>query len=573
MQIFLGSMAVIIVALIITVSIIYWSMYNLQKKNASGYIGQIAAQMDGHLESLLGEIDILTLQVAMDERVQEMLVRIMEGRAVTYEEKMKMRSVMMSRSIYSETIEEMELFSLEHSIYPVVDKTITERVGSEAVHEAGLPRNAGKLIWIGWDPEYEESLIAIRQVKLEAKDYQPAGYVLVRVKASLLSFVRNELGFPEGTIMTLTDANRQDLLTSVPNDLSAAEMEAGRERYIQVERTIPSTGWRLGIWIPTRTVMAELTFLRDVLLWGCVVSVALSALLSYMGSRFITSPLNRLKRVIVRGRQGIPEENPEVYFNRDVNRLNMTYNRMVREINHLIKSVYEKEMLKINSEIKALHSQINPHFLFNTLDALYWAHVRKGEKELSFFIAQLADLMRYAIQNYGNDGLVTVRQELDQVRRYVDIMKIRWRERLQFEHDIDPDAEGCLMPKLSIQPLVENAIMHGIEPLEEGGTVRLTVRLRDGLLYCTVQDEGVGMSPERLAEIQRRLTDNNGEPMFAGRGLGLFNIHRMIRLHYGESCGLDIISEENKGTTVVLKLPAVQKEAESIAADHSGGGR
>ena len=572
-QFFLGSMFVIVVALVVTVSIIYISMYNLQKKNASRYIGEIADQMSGHIESLLNEVDILTLQVAMDERVQQILERTLEGRAVSYEEKMKMHSVMMSRSIYSKTIEEVELFSLERSIYPIVDKTIQDRVGAGYAAEADKPLKAGKLIWTGWDPEYGNSLLAIRQVKLENRDYRPGGYVLVRVKASLLEFVRNDLVYPEGTVMTLTDANRNSMLTAVPNGLNAGDLASGKAQYIRVEHTIPSTGWRLEIWIPTRAVMSEITILRDILLWGSLVTVILSALLAYAGSQFITSPLNRLSRVIVRAQNGTPEENPEVYFNRDVNRLNMTYNRMVRDIHHLIESVYEKEMLKIKSEITALHSQINPHFLFNTLDALYWALVRKGEKELSQFIAQLADLMRYSIRSHGSGGFVTVRQELDQVGRYVGIMNIRWRERLQFESEIDPEAETCSIPKLTIQPLVENAIMHGIEPLEKGGAVRLMVAVREGMLICKVQDEGVGIGPERLAEIRQRLALGSNEPLTAGRGLGLYNVHRLIRLHFGERYGLVIDSGEGSGTTVVLTLPAMRKEADAYASGYSGGRR
>lgn len=570
-QIFVGSMAVMIIALLVTITFIYVSMYNLQKKNAFRYIGEIAAQMSGHLESLLGEIDILSLQVAMDERIQEILEREQESQTVTFEDKMRMRNVMMSRSIYSEMIEEFELYALENSIYPVVDKTIEERVGVRFVEEAGQPHKAGKLIWMGWDPEHPASLLAIRQVKLENKGYQPGGYVLVRVSASLLESIKNDLVYPQGFAMTLMDADRKHLLAAAPAEAAFAELENSKDQYIHVAKTIPSTQWMLEIWVPEKAVMEELSFLRDVLLWGSVISVILSALLSYFGSLLITSPLKRLTGAMVRGHHGVLKENPEVYFNRDVNRLNMKYNRMVREINHLFKSVYEKEMLKIKSEIKALHSQINPHFLFNTLDALYWMHVRKGEKELSFFIAQLADLLRYTIQNDGNDGFVTVREELNHVQRYVDIMKIRWRDRLRFSIERDPGAEKYRIPKLTIQPLVENAIIHGIEPMEHGGTVRVTVRVREECLFISVRDDGAGIRPERMADIQQRMKEGlNKGSLMEGRGVGLFNVHQLLRLHYGEPYGLEISSEEDRGTTVVITLPTVQKGADQLASIHSG---
>jgi two-component system, sensor histidine kinase YesM len=553
-QIFIGFIATMTLVLVVTVGSIYMLLAGVQKRNALQYTDEIAVQTSGRLKSLLNEINVLTLQLAMDERIQDRLADELQGQTATYAERMKIRGLMQEKTVYSETIQEMELYSLEGSVYPIVDKSIQERVGAQLVNKADESFNAGMLQWLARDPEDPDYLLAIRQIKLERLDYAKAGYLAVKVKRSLIDFIGTDDAKMKGTRMYLLDENNEVIASENGNEPLPQE-RAKQDRYITVNRAIEGSDWSLEIHLPKKTVMGDTLFIQYVLLGASLGSVVLFAFLSYYLSRFITSPIKKLAGVMQQGTEGGLKENAELYFNREVNLLNRKYNRMVQEINHLIKSVYEIEIVKSKSEITALHSQINPHFLFNTLDSIYWAHVAKGEKELSRYIVLLADLFRYSIMNDDGSGLVRLEQEVDQVRRYIDLMKLRWQERLTVEFEIDTATLVCKIPKLTIQPLVENAIVHGIEPLDGGGAVHISAR-REGLfLVIEIRDNGIGICAEKLGEIQARLQkETRRELPLNGRGIGLFNVHKLVQLQYGEESGITIVSKPGEGTTVSLRL-------------------
>ncbi len=556
-QIFIGFIAAMALVLAMTVGSIYMLLSLQQKKNAQQYTDEIAVQMSGRLQSQLNEINVLTLQLAMDERIQELLFQERNGNRVSYEDRMQVRKMLQEKMVYSETIQEIELFSLEGSIYPMVEKNVKQRAGGKAVERADESLQAGALVWLAQDPEDSDSLLALRQVKIERLGYESGGYLVMKVKRSLIDFISaGDAKLADSTVY-LTDENGE----IIASDALREELLSGNlkkeKSFIAVSRHIPETDWMLEILLPQKMVMEGTSFIRYVLLAASAAGIIMFAFLSFGLSQLITSPVKKLSRVMQQGKEGNLQENREQYFNREVSQLNTRYNQLVREINYLIKSVYEIEIMKSKSEITALHSQINPHFLFNTLDCIYWAHISKGEKELSRSIILLADLFRYTIQSNDHNGFVTAEQELEQVKRYAELIKMRWEDRLETAFYLDPSAQKCKIPKLTIQPLVENAVVHGIEPLNGGGRLSVTINKCDSDLIVTVEDNGVGISGSKLAEIRSRLSnETHKELQVGGKGIGLFNVHKLAQLQYGEGSGIEIESVENVGTTVILKLTA-----------------
>ncbi|WP_270169986.1 sensor histidine kinase [Paenibacillus sp. SYP-B4298] len=573
-QIFVGFTLAMVIVLLVTIGSLYVLLAGVQKKNVAEFADEIAVQMGGRLESLLSEINVLSLQLAMDDRIQERLLQDLSGGEASYEERMKIRRIMVDKTVYSETIQDMELFSLRSSIYPIVDRAIGERVDPEMVAKADESLRAGALVWMARDPQHPEFLLALRQIKLEKQEYAKGGYLLIRVKPSLVDFIGGERDVErlKGSIMYLFDEQNQ-LISAEGDGVQGLLDEREKTRdYMAVSHTIQETKWRLEIWLPKKNVTEDFRLIQTVMLWATLGCVLLFAVLSYSLSLFITHPLKKLTRVMQQGKEGTLKENPEGYFNREANQLNTKYNQMVRQMNHLIRSVYEIELLKSKSEITALHSQLNPHFLFNTLDSIYWAHIRKGEKELSHSIIRLADLFRYTIHSHGGgDGFVTLAEEIGQVRRYVDLMKLRWHDRLQVEIEVMPEAAACRIPKLTIQPLVENAIVHGIEPLDQGGMVTVRADVHQGILTVSIADNGVGMSEEHLQMINKRLRQETREELaVSSGGIGLYNVHKLVQLQYGERYGLELESTPGKGTIVKLVI-AAEEGWTNEAPGHSGG--
>ena len=231
---------------------------------------------------------------------------------------------------------------------------------------------------------------------------------------------------------------------------------------------------------------------------------------------------------------------------------------MVENTNHLIQVVYEKELLRSQTELKALQAQIDPHFLYNTLNALYWSLDDRGEEDLAEIVIAMSGLFRYTIGNSNSSEWVTIQAALDQIERYLQIMKMRLGERLLWEISVEPNLLTIKIPKLLIQPLVENAIMHGIESSREQGVVLVKIKRINGSsnLLVTVKDNGPGINREALNALNLAIKNDNVSS-FKGMGMALTNVNKRIKLYYEgyDLSGLRLEGEIGKGTTVLFEVP------------------
>ncbi len=202
------------------------------------------------------------------------------------------------------------------------------------------------------------------------------------------------------------------------------------------------------------------------------------------------------------------------------------------------------------AEFELLQAQINPHFLYNTLDAIVWSAESGNEKQVVSMVGNLSNFFRTSL-NRGKD-VITVREDLLHVRSYLEIQKVRYEDILEFEIDVPETVTGSPIPKITLQPLVENALYHGIKNRRGGGRISITGEETENAVLLRVSDNGAGMSPERLAEVRRGLT--GGAPD-EGTIYGLYNVGERIRLHFGEEYGISIDSTEGEGTVVTVRLP------------------
>jgi sensor histidine kinase YesM len=241
---------------------------------------------------------------------------------------------------------------------------------------------------------------------------------------------------------------------------------------------------------------------------------------------------------------------------------------MTARLQTLIDEVYrseinkkELEFRKKEAELNALQQQINPHFLYNTLETIYWMAMSKGENEIGEMVTALGNFFRKSI----NKGIeyVTVAEEVQNVQYYVYLQKIRFQERFSVVWDIDQRIMGYRIIKLVLQPIIENAIIHGVESLERGGLIIVKGYEKGGRLYFEVIDNGKGMPQQKLREFEQHINSTNAD---SGRSVGIKNVHQRIRLYYGEEFGIHITSRENKGTRVVLELPVTSEQQPDMAA-------
>ena len=223
---------------------------------------------------------------------------------------------------------------------------------------------------------------------------------------------------------------------------------------------------------------------------------------------------------------------------------------MVDKINTLIRQVYQEKIAQKNAEVQALQAQINPHFLYNTLDSVNWMLIDREEYDISDIIISLGSLMRYCIED--ENAFVPLDREVEYVISYLKIQKNRLEDKLEYQVQVDNALREEKVPKLILQPMVENAITHGIEPRRQKGKVSILIRDAGEEILVTVEDDGIGMTPEQLNHLKEELPDLEKE---GHTGIGLRNVDRRIRLHYGEQYRIRIESVYGEGTSIHLRIP------------------
>lgn len=296
---------------------------------------------------------------------------------------------------------------------------------------------------------------------------------------------------------------------------------------------------------------------------GLIVFILLMALLAvYFNSRLISSRLLKLNRSLNRVAEGNLDTVSRIDGQDEIGQLSEQFNYMVTNIKELMHQVYEAseansrlEVMQREIKLKMLASQINPHFLFNALESIRMrAHVQ-GEKDIARAVRLLGKLIRRNLE-IGNRH-TTLKNELDMVESYLEIQKFRHGDRLHYTLAAQPDTLEVLLPPLLVQPLIENAIVHGLENKETEGSVALhAVRIGDEVLI-DVMDNGAGMTPERLRQVEESIREKDEKEESR---IGLRNVHQRLVMTYGEECGLRISSELGKGTQIYFKIPAGRDE-------------
>lgn len=261
----------------------------------------------------------------------------------------------------------------------------------------------------------------------------------------------------------------------------------------------------------------------------------------------MTRPIQRLSQAMKHVQHGDFSTQFHTRRKDEIGMLMDSYDFMVQKITILIREVYEKKIAKQNAEREALEAQINPHFLYNTLDSINWMLIDQGQFEISDVIVDLGELLKYAVKK--NNHFVTLREELQYVERYLHIQTIRFEEKLAYHIDISPDMMDWIIPKLILQPIVENAILHGIGPKKEGGVVAIHAEVRDNVLWIEIADDGVGMEQKALEKLKCALDERGTDR------IGIDNVDKRLRIHYGEGFRLRIESIPGKGMNVMLRIP------------------
>lgn len=562
-QILIVFIVVMSVVLSIVGFITFNIVGNLLKNNAENQIQQTAIQANGRYESLYQNIDMLSNQFAANPAIQQLLLLNVTGEEINYIQKQSIRDIANSIQAFSDGINSFELYTIDgNRVYPLDDINLSVRVDHSWVEKAD--KADGGLVWIGDDPSNVDSFLAIRKVRLMNHWYSNGGYVLVRINKPYLQFQENMENLND-EYMLLADRNGKIISTNLKKNNMEEILKKHNEnvtikhrKYIAVNQHSEVTGWNLMILTPISKLTSGLSTLQTAISLSGIVGFIIFLVASILISTLITRPIQRLTKTMRRARNGELKTNPDIFSPIEITELNQTYNNLVENTNHLIQEVFEKELIRSRTELKALQAQINPHFLYNTLNALYWSLEEKGEEELAEFVVALSDLFRYTISTPNHDGWVTLEDEIVHIERYMQIMKMRLGDRLEWKISTPAEFKNVRIPKLLIQPLVENAILHGVEPKSGTGTVSIVVEKLTEFpaLRVTIEDDGPGIEERVLNEIIKSL-ETGGVSSLKGSGVAIANVNKRLSLYYENALikNLKIESKVGKGTKVYLELP------------------
>ena len=399
-------------------------------------------------------------------------------------------------------------------------------------------------------------------------DGEVSGYVLVRIPqggfGALLggSFgEQNDVFLLDGTWRQIycSDSIRADeTISSLRAQLLSGAALGGGDYNVYLCQS-PDTGFTLALRQPkvyTREVMA--TVYSTCAAMG-ILCLLLGLLCAWLLSRYLSKPVNELDEAMKRVEKG--DYAAELCSDREdeMGRLTASFNRMTREYRQNLERSVQRERELNETELSMMQAQLNPHFLYNTLDSIKWLGVTNGVPQVAAVASGLAVLLRAGI---SGDRLITLERELELLEKYLDIQSLRFEDRFAWEIDVDERFQHCIVPKLILQPLVENSIIHGVANMDDG-YIKLSAREKSGTLILSVQDNGVGIPQDVLDWL------NDPDRDVPGGHLGLKNVDRIVRLYYGGDYGISAYSAVGEGSRVELRLP-MNKEGNGNA---EGSGR
>ena len=424
---------------------------------------------------------------------------------------------------------------------------------------------------MGWaDPIYNEGQLLLMQLMdLYSRDRGNNVLMLSLPKRTLLSYISHLAPSPSSQVSLYDDQGRllvsnaaapQPLLAeTIPvSEVSVAQLPGRSEKQMMLRTDSPRSGWALVLEQPEREIYKKSRPLEVFTYWIILISCLLAVWIAWLIYSNISAPMSSLVAGMRQLRLGNLDTRLAHRRQDELGYLTDAFNQTAEQQRHLIRDIYEQQLRLTKTELKFLQSQINPHFLYNTLDSIYWSAKNYDADEISEMVLNLSRFFRLSLSK-GRDTF-TVEETFAHLGYYIRVQQLRFVGQFQVNFDAAPEAAGLQVLKLILQPLVENAILHGLEKRKGGGELTISARLEGDRLLLTVADNGRGMEAERLTQLREALASAEDKPAAEGNErkdafFGLLNVRARIRLYYGESAELSIDSEEGQGTQATLNLP------------------
>lgn len=410
-----------------------------------------------------------------------------------------------------------------------------------------------------FSPETPVFTVACKYMDIPDGINMYTGYILSECPVQKLAEICQNVEMGSGSRMCILDqyggvaycdageAYGIELSATLKSGKTQGRMRLGGQDCLLVSTRLEDTGWTVAATIPYDLVTAQTTKLVGTFLVLCLLCAVIMVTVIIIQSGSFTRPIRTLQKAMKTVAGGDLTVRVQDARTDEFGELNDGFDRLVGELDQLITHISESKEREDLAKYQMLQSQINPHFLYNTLDSIRMMAVLRDQEEIAEALISLSRLFRYCIRQ--GDRLVTVREELQQAKNYLLLQSLRYQDRLQVNYQVDEQVLDRMMPKVLLQPLLENALIHGVQDMEEGCAITITVSQAAEGTRFSIHDNGKGIEGQTLEKIRKKLQNGTSE------SIGLANVNERLRLYYNNTAGLTIESRPGEGTTVFFTVP------------------
>lgn len=348
-----------------------------------------------------------------------------------------------------------------------------------------------------------------------------------------------------------------NIVASTYDDGSIKEIFKGEDRLITV-KTVGYTGWKVVCVTPIKDITSDYRRVGIIVIFILLLSIFIFSYLNMIVSVRITNPIVELEKSVKQLENGDNNVDISIKGSYEIQHLGKAIKSMIKQMHVLMENIIQQQEAKRKSELNALQAQINPHFLYNTLDSIIWMIENENYDGSIIMVTALARLFRISLSKGKN--IISVRNEIEHVRNYLTIQNIRYKNKFTYEIQDDENTLDLCCIKLIIQPLVENAIYHSMEFMDGDGEIIIKLYINDDNLFIEVIDNGLGMTEEEAMNLLKKERKNKSK----GSGIGIKNVNDRIKIYFGEKYGVSIYSEPDEGTMIRINMPCIRYDEDQI---------
>ncbi len=527
------------------------------------YVADITLQTTNNLENNITKLDDLSFELLSNSIIQTQLVQVNKYDLTGYDLQVInkiMKSEIEPDALYNRNIISMSVVSdsgEEFTVQKVAGRKIAQAFDKQTIYKAN-----GTSIWgmVG-----EENSICIQRAILSLKTMKPIGYINIVCESDYFDDLIEDTSKSYTSGSYVVDLEGKIISSNNPSyvgrqfPVALDNIRNSRTTYYNAIDSVDAyyykgelmpNGWTMITTIPLNELDKDINRFRGFTALICLGAIVASVIGCFFLTKKLTKPTELLLENMKIFSTGDFTQRIEITSRDEIGQIGQEYNHMAENIEALVERVLRMEISQKQAEIEFLKMQINPHFLYNTLDTISWMGIMAGNHDISDMTIALGNLLRATIKN---NSFVKIEEEMKSVRDYLFIQGYRFGDKISVSYDVQEEALAYTMPNFLLQPLIENAIIHGLEPKIGAGHLQVQIRVEMGRLCFCITDDGIGMTEEEVIILceQCRLGDEHNS-------IGLKNVYRRLQLIYGKECGFHIESRKNQGMTIGFAIPLEQ---------------